>query len=67
MSTGSNKKHESVKDMTYNIAIVAIPAIVAMAFSLLVQIINLSVIGHLGDATMVAGVGLGNLYVNMFS
>ena len=53
--------------MTYNLAVVAVPAIIAMTFSLLVQIINLSLIGHLNDASIVAGVGLGNLYVNMFS
>ena len=53
--------------MTLNISIVAIPAIIAMAFSLLVQIINIAIVGHLGDASLVAGVGLGNLYLNMFS
>jgi hypothetical protein len=32
----SNKRHETLKDMTINIAIVAIPAIIAMAFSLVI-------------------------------
>lgn len=52
--------------MTKNILNVAIPAIIAMAFSLVVQIINIAIVGHLGDTAKVAGVGLGNLYLNMF-
>ena len=66
-SPRSKKSHESLYDMTHNIAIVAIPAIISLAFSLLVQLINIALIGHLGDAALVAAVGLGNLYLNMFS
>ena len=63
----SHKREETLYDMTYNIAVVAIPSIIVMALYLAIQPINLTVVGHLGDPAMIAGVGLGNLYLNMFS
>ena len=30
----------------------------------MVEVINVSFIGHLGDPSLVAGVGLGNMYIN---
>jgi Na+-driven multidrug efflux pump len=54
--------------MTKNIFVVAIPVIIALTFALLVQIVNIAFVGHLEDDSeaKVAGVGLGNLYLNMF-
>jgi Na+-driven multidrug efflux pump len=57
---------QSFKRMSINIFKVAIPAIIAMAAALLIEVINISFIGHLGDPAKVAGVGLGNLYINIF-
>lgn len=66
-SAVSHLGKETFSDMLVNITRVAVPAIVAMMFALLVEIINISVVGHLGNTAKVAGVGLGNLYLNMFS
>lgn len=62
----SKKKDETFKEMSVSIFTIAIPVIIAMSFSLAVQIVNIAVVGHLGDTAKVAGVGLGNLYLNMF-
>lgn len=53
--------------MTKNIAIVAIPSIIVMALYLIVQLINLTIVGHMNDPAVIAGVGLGNLYINLSS
>jgi Na+-driven multidrug efflux pump len=45
---------------------VGIPTILGQVFALLVVAANTGFIGHLGDEKMLAGVGLGTLYVNIF-
>ena len=52
--------------MSLHIAKVAIPTILGQVFALLVVALNTAFIGHLGDNAMLAGVGLGTLYVNIF-
>ena len=44
---------------------VAIPSILSMVSAILIEVINTAFIGHLGNEAMVAGVGLGNMYVNL--
>ena len=52
--------------MVRNIAAIAVPVIIGQFFSLFVELINVAYIGHLNDPAKVAGVGLGNMYVNIF-
>jgi Na+-driven multidrug efflux pump len=52
--------------MILKILRLAVPTIFAQVFSLLVVASNTGFIGHLGDQAMLAGVGLGTLYVNVF-
>ena len=49
----------------WKIAKVALPASVTMVFSMLMDLVNMIFVGHLNDSAMVAGVGLGNMYVNI--
>ena len=55
--------------MLKNILNVALPAVVSMLFIMIVQTVNIAFVGHLDTDKdeKVAGVGLGNLYLNMFS
>lgn len=43
------------------------PSIIGQVFCILMETINTVFIGHLGDTAKMAGVGLGNMYVNIFS
>eukprot|EP00347_Sterkiella_histriomuscorum_P024571 403330654 len=43
---------------------VQMPASIAMSSSIFVEVINLAFVGHQGKTSMVAGVGLGNMYIN---
>ena len=45
---------------------VGVPTILGQVFALLVVSANTAYIGKLGDNAMLAGVGLGTLYVNIF-
>lgn len=45
---------------------IAVPTIMALLLNLFVEIINMAFVGHLGDTAKVAGVGLGNMYINIF-
>ena len=40
---------------------------IAFLTHILVEIINLTFVGHLGKAILMAGVGIGNMYINIFS
>lgn len=51
--------------MVWSLARVAIPACITMVFSLLMEIVNMLFIGHFNDSAKIAGVGLGNMYVNI--
>ena len=43
---------------------ITVPSIIGMVANMLIEVINLSFVGHLGDPVLVAGVGLGNMYIN---
>ncbi len=45
---------------------IGIPAIVAMFSAVLIEVINLVFVGHMGDISIVGGVGLGNMFINIF-
>jgi len=47
-----------------DISSVALPSAVSYVSSILVEVINVAFVGHLGDPALVAGVGLGNMYLN---
>ena len=44
---------------------IAFPAFIAFLTHILVEIINLIFVGHLGKAALMAGVGIGNMYINI--
>ena len=44
---------------------IAIPSMICQIFANLMEIINLIFVGRLGDTAKIAGVGLGNVYINM--
>lgn len=52
--------------MVKNIINIALPVIIGQFFAIFVELINVGFIGHLNDPAKVAGVGLGNMYVNIF-
>ena len=51
--------------MLWSISRVAMPSIVTMIFSLLMELTNMFFVGHLNDSAKIAGVGLGNMYINV--
>ena len=51
--------------MNSTILKIAIPAIVGQILFMMMETINLIYVGHLGDTSKVAGVGLGNMYINI--
>lgn len=53
--------------MVYSLAKVALPASITMVFSMLMDLVNMIYVGHLGDSAKIAGIGLGNMYVNIVS
>jgi Na+-driven multidrug efflux pump len=55
-----------IMEMSLHIVRVAVPTILGQVFALLVVAANTAFIGHLGNNAMLAGVGLGTLYVNIF-
>ena len=57
---------ERLVHMTGSICKVAIPSILAQVASLLMELVNVAFIGHLGNTAKVAGLGLGNMYINVF-
>ena len=52
--------------MSIKIIKIAVPTILGQVFALLVTAANTGFIGHVGNKEMLAGVGLGTLYVNIF-
>jgi Na+-driven multidrug efflux pump len=60
-----SSKGETTTSMVKKILMIGIPSTVTMLFELFVEVINTSFVGHLGDTSMVAGVGLGNMYINI--
>lgn len=63
--TEKNVPPESIKAMVRNIFQISIPAIVGMLSAFMVEVINVSFVGYLGDSAIVAGCGLGNMYINI--
>jgi len=52
--------------MTFDIFKIAFPAMLASLSFGIVEAMNLIFMGFLGDATLTAGVGLGNVYIVIF-
>lgn len=61
----STTKRPPMTRMILKLARVSIPAIITQVFAMFMEIVNLYFIGHLNDPEKVAGVGLGNMYVNI--
>lgn len=56
---------ETTSSMILKVLKIAIPAIITLFSAFYVELINVSFVGHLGDPAKVAGVGLGNMYMNV--
>ncbi len=44
----------------------AFPPIISMFFQFFIQLINTYYVGHLNDSLIMAGVGMGNMMINVF-
>jgi MATE family multidrug resistance protein len=44
---------------------IALPSSITLVFSMLIELVNMYFIGHKNDPIKIAGVGLGNMYVNI--
>jgi Na+-driven multidrug efflux pump len=51
--------------MFLNFAYMAYPIILSFFFTIMVEIINIYFVGGLGNAAMLAGVGMANMYINI--
>lgn len=49
------------------VATLSIGPIVSMFFYMFVQLINTYYIGHTNDSTLIAGVGMGNMLINVLA
>ncbi len=54
-------------EMNKEILSLALPGILAILSFGIIESINLIFMGHSGDASYVAGVGIGNSYINIFA
>ena len=43
----------------------SVPPIISMFFYMFVQLVNTYFVGHLNDASLIAGVGMGNMLINV--
>ena len=51
--------------MTWSLVSVAVPAMITQIFAMLIDLVNMIFIGHTDDAAKIAGIGLGNMFVNI--
>lgn len=51
--------------MMKNIMKIGVPCVLSLFFAFFVEVINQIYIGHIGTKEMIAGVGLGNMYLNI--
>ena len=58
---------EPFSTMVWKISRVAFPAILTMVFSLMIDLVNMLFIAHTDDSAKMAGIGLGNMFVNIIS
>ena len=58
------------KDMEWSmiseILITAVPAMLSNLSWIMIEVINLMFMGHLGSPAIVAGVGVGTIFINVF-
>ena len=55
----------STLEVFWEITKIAVPLIFAMLVFLLVQLVNTYFVGHSNDAVLLAGVGMGNMLINV--
>ena len=65
MSLHQKNYNRKIFKIIYNLAKVSIPAMITQAFAFFMEIVNMYFVGHLNEPEKVAGVGLGNMYVNI--
>ena len=53
--------------MLWIVTKLSVGPIVSMLFYMLVQLINTYYIGHVNDSSLIAGVGMGNMLINVLA
>lgn len=53
--------------MIKSILKISFPAMISMVFNMLIELINTVFVGHLNDPYKLAGVGIGNMTVNIIA
>ena len=59
------KQPESLKAMLKNINTISLPASIGMFLSIFIEMINQIYAGHMGDPAILAGIGIGNICINI--
>ena len=49
------------------VAVLSTPPVISMFFYMFVQLINTYYIGHTNDSTLIAGIGMGNMLINVLA
>ena len=62
-----SKDPQGFWDMLYIVSKLSIGPIISMFFYMFVQLINTYYIGHTNDSTLIAGVGMGNMLINVLA
>ena len=58
---------KSVWEMFIIVGNLSVGPVVSMIFYMLVQILNTYFIGHTNDSSLIAGVGMGNMLINVLA
>jgi len=58
-------KEMSMKESCLVVVKLAVPPIISSFFYMFVQLVNTYFVGHLNDAVIIAGVGMGNMLINV--
>ncbi len=65
MSENRLVNNEKATQMACSLMKVSVPAMATMVFSMLMDLVNMIFLGHLEDSAKIAGIGLGNMYLNI--
>lgn len=63
----ATKDPENSLEMMWTVTKLSVGPIVSMFFYMFVQLINTYYIGHQNDSTLIAGVGMGNMLINVLA
>jgi len=64
---GSPPDPKNYWEMLYIVVKLSVGPIISMIFYMLVQLVNTYFVGHTNDASLIAGVGMGNMLINVLA